>query len=124
MTNIFATGMLLFSVFFGILLGFSIRRNERIERGLVHVDSERYLPFAGVFWLFLAFPSILMDFLLRNDSRTQYLSLVLIICLYDCLLLFLLIPLRRIVKAKTCGWLWMVPLQRCLPMRRNWWRWG
>lgn len=110
MTNMFATGMLLFSVFFGILLGFSIRRSERIELGLVPMNSERYLPFTGLFWLYLAVPSILMDLLFLNDSATQYLSLVFIICLYDCLLLILLIPLRKIVKAKTCGWLWMMPL--------------
>ena len=110
MSNNFVAEMLLFSVFFGIILGFSIRRIERIESGLVATDSKRYLPFVGLFWLYLAVPSILTDLLFLNDSMTQYLSLVLIICLYDCLLLFLLIPLRRIVKAKTCGWLWMVPL--------------
>jgi hypothetical protein len=71
MSNNFVAEMLLFSVFFGIILGFSIRRIERIESGLVATDSKRYLPFVGLFWLYLAVPSILTDLLFLNDSMTQ-----------------------------------------------------
>ena len=109
MTSNVATVMLLCSVFFGILVGLSVLRMERIERGFALMESKRYLPFVGLLWMHYAAPSIIINLLFGNDSMA-YLSLVLVICLYDCLLLFLLVPLRKIVKAKTCGWLWMAPL--------------
>lgn len=110
MNNIFTTGMILFFALLGIMLGLSIRRSEKIELGIVPMNTQRYLPFAGIVWMHLAIPTIVMDLLFMDSSRTQYLPLVIVICVYYCLLLVLLIPLRKIVKAKTCGWLWMTPL--------------
>ena len=109
MNRIFAICSILFFAVLGIVMCFSIRRSEKIEMGQVPIDSKRYLPNFGLVSAQLAIPFILADLLSSSVADWQYLPLVIEICVFNCLLLIALVPIRRLIKAKTCGWLWMVP---------------
>lgn len=109
MNRLVVSIFVLYFIALGIVMCISVRRSEKIELGMIPTESKRYLPNFGLILMHFAIPFVLMDLLLPGFANRQYLPLIIEISIFYCLLLIGLVPLRKVIKAKTCSWLWMVP---------------
>ena len=94
----------------GVLAFFYIRRTYRIEDGTISSKGVRYLPAYGANFAF-RLPIFFCAVLVVVGKRAVLLCLpaLIIFGAYTCLLAMVLPLLRKIISAKICAWLWVLP---------------
>ena len=107
------TAIVMIAVMFlmlGILVFWYIRRTYRIEEGTIPSKGTRYMPAFGVNFAF-HLPILFCVLLVITGKRAVLLFLpaLIIFGVYTCLLAMVLPLLRKIISAKICAWLWVLP---------------
>ena len=94
----------------GITVFWYIRRTYKIEAGMIPSKGTRYMPAFGVNMAF-HLPVIFCALLIIVGRRAVMLLLpvLMIFGAYTCLLAMVLPFLRKIISAKICAWLWVLP---------------